>query len=415
MGTYNQNWEEIGRNIQTLVDEAIGSQDYQKLNQTIRQTVSKAVDLGGTAVKKAVDTTARAASTTGTVRQTEAKTVTVESRNLPALYGSANGKTVAGVLKVVGGSLLSLFTFFGFLSTAVVRMFTGASLLSFSVILTLLGFCGGVGLLTGGIRTLGMVGRFNTYKRILGQKTYCALDKLARSVGKSSSFVRKELSRMIDDGLFLEGHMDKEGRNLITSDETYRNFEKSRLALEQRQKEEAKAQLAAARSEPEPAPKAKEKARDPQVQEVLDRGNEFLRQIRKCNDAIPGAEISEKISRIELLVRRIFQRAQTHPEIIPDLKKLMDYYLPMTVKLLNAYADMDAQPVQGETIQASKREIEATLDTLNLAFEKLLDSVFQDTAMDVSSDISVLQTLLAQEGLVEDELTKMKKQNQSEE
>ena len=414
MGSYNQNWEEIGRNIQSLVDEAVRSQDYQKLNQAIRQTVSKAVDLGGTAVKKAVDTTARSASAAGTARQTEAKTVTVESRNLPALYGSANGKTVSGVLKVVGGSLLSLFTFFGFLSTAFVRMFTGSSLLSFSVIAILLGFSGGVALLSSGIRTLGMVGRFNTYKRILGQKTYCALDKLARSVGKSAGFVRKELSRMIDDGLFLEGHMDKEGRNLITSDETYRNFERSRLALEQRQKEEAQTKAAAAKAQPKPETKTPETARDPQVQEVLDRGNEFLRQIRKCNDAIPGEEISGKISRIELIVRRIFQRAQVHPEIIPDLKKMMDYYLPMTVKLLNAYADMDAQPVQGETIQASKREIEDTLDTLNLAFEKLLDSVFQDTAMDVSSDISVLQTLLAQEGLVEDELTKLKKQNQSE-
>ena len=310
---------------------------------------------------------------------------------------------------VVGGSLLSLFTFFGFLSTAFVRLFTGSSLLSFSVIAILLGFSGGVALLSSGIRTLGMVGRFNTYKRILGQKTYCALDKLARSVGKSAGFVRKELSRMIDDGLFLEGHMDKEGRNLITSDETYRNFERSRLALEQRQKEEAKAHAAAPTAPPQPDTHAL----DPQVQEVLDRGNEFLRQIRKCNDAIPGEEISGKISRIELIVRRIFQRAQVHPEIIPDLKKLMDYYLPMTVKLLNAYADMDAQPVQGETIQASKREIEDTLDTLNLAFEKLLDSVFQDTAMDVSSDISVLQTLLAQEGLLEDELAKLKKQNQS--
>ena len=411
MGSYNQNWEEIGRNIQSLVDDAVRSQDYQKLNQAIRQTVSKAVDLGGTAVKKAVDTTARPASPAGNTRQTEAKTVTVESRNLPALYGSANGKTVSGILKVVGGSLLSLFTFFGFLSTAVVRLFTGSSLLSFSVIAILLGFSGGVALLSSGIRTLGMVGRFNTYKRILGQKTYCALDKLARSVGKSAAFVRKELNRMIDDGLFLEGHMDKEGRNLITSDETYRNFERSRLALEQRQKEEAKVQAAAPKAQPKP----ETKALDPQVQEVLDRGNEFLRQIRKCNDAIPGEEISGKISRIELIVRRIFQRAQVHSEIIPDLKKMMDYYLPMTVKLLNAYADMDAQPVQGETIQASKREIEDTLDTLNLAFEKLLDSVFQDTAMDVSSDISVLQTLLAQEGLVEDELTKMKKQNQSEE
>ena len=213
---------------------------------------------------------------------------------------------------------------------------------------------------------------------------------------------------MIENGLFPEGHMDKEGKHLITSDETYRNFERSRLELEQRQKE-------AAASVPASEETQEKQAVDPQVQEVLDKGNDFLRQIRQCNDAIPGEEISEKISRIELIVQKIFQRAQAHPEIIPDLKKMMDYYLPMTVKLLNAYADMDAQPIQGQTIQASKKEIENTLDTLNLAFEKLLDSVFQDTAMDVSSDISVLNTLLAQEGLVEDELEKMKKQNQSKE
>ena len=122
-------------------------------------------------------------------------------------------------------------------------------------------------------------------------------------------------------------------------------------------------------------------------------------EIRRYNDAIPGEEISGKISRMELIVRRIFERAQAHPEIVPDLKKLMDYYLPMTVKLLNAYAEMDRQPVQGENIRKSKQEIDSTLDTLNQAFEKLLDSVFEDTAMDVSSDISVLNTLLAQEGL----------------
>ena len=92
--------------------------------------------------------------------------------------------------------------------------------------------------------------------------------------------------------------------------------------------------------------------------------------------------------------------------MIPDLKKLMDYYLPMTVKLLNAYAEMDAMTVQGENILASKREIEATLDTLNRAYEKLLDELFEDMALDVSSDISVLNTLLAQEGLTEDGLRK---------
>lgn len=146
----------------------------------------------------------------------------------------------------------------------------------------------------------------------------------------------------------------------------------------------------------------------PEVQEVLDKGNEYLKKIHESNDAIPGVEISVKISRMELIVEKIFERAQKHPEIIPDLKKMMDYYLPMTVKLLDAYEEMDTQPVQGENIQSSKREIEDTLDTLNQAFEKLLDSVFQDTAWDVSTDISVLHTLLAQEGLTEDDFARMK-------
>lgn len=136
----------------------------------------------------------------------------------------------------------------------------------------------------------------------------------------------------------------------------------------------------------------------PEVKEVLEKGRNYLDRLRKSNDAIPGEEISAKILKWKNRGSD-FQRAKAHPEIIPDLKRMMDYYLPMTVKLLEAYEDMDSQPVQGETIRSSKKEIEDTLDTLNDAFAKLLDSVFQDTAWDVSSDISVLHTLLAQEGL----------------
>ena len=146
----------------------------------------------------------------------------------------------------------------------------------------------------------------------------------------------------------------------------------------------------------------------PQVQEVLDKGEAYIKKIHASNDAIPGEEISAKIAKMEQIVEQIFQRAEEHPEIIPDLKKMMDYYLPMTVKLLDAYEDMDGQPVQGENITASKKEIEETIDTLNIAFEKLLDSIFRDTAWDVSTDISVLHTVLAQEGLTEDDFEKMK-------
>ena len=103
---------------------------------------------------------------------------------------------------------------------------------------------------------------------------------------------------------------------------------------------------------------------------------------------------------------RIFDRVEENPQSVSDIRKLMEYYLPTTIKLLEAYEQLDRQPVDGENIQTAKREIEATLDTLNTAFEKLLDDLFQDTMWDVSSDISVLNTMLAQEGLKEDGMKK---------
>ena len=80
----------------------------------------------------------------------------------------------------------------------------------------------------------------------------------------------------------------------------------------------------------------------------------------------------------------------------------MSYYLPTTLKLLQAYQEFDAQPIQGENIKSAKTEISDTLDTITVAFKNLLDSLFEHEAMDISTDISALETMLAQEGLTED-------------
>ena len=399
-------WDNLGQSIQKLIDNAINQQNYQELSRNIGNIIDSAFSTGSDALHRAGwavdkdkinDTIDRAmrygASAVQSTSQRVQPKVTVEKTKapLPALYGSANGETTKGILKTVFGSLLALcgaglgipFGVLALVSSAgyAAGFFVGAGLL-----------IGGVGLLGSGISSLARVSRYKMYLKALGQKTYITLEKLSRSVGKNEKFVRKELQQMISQGLFLEGHLDREQKNLITSDETYAHYEQAQAEYEKRKQAETQ----------------NAKKTDPKVQEVLDRGSAYVAEIRRCNDEIPGEEISAKIDRMEQIVRKIFERAESHPEIIPDLKRMMDYYLPMTVKLLNAYADMDRQPVQGETIQNAKAEIDATLDTLNAAFEKLLDSVFQDTAMDVSSDISVLHTLLAQEGLTGDDFSNTK-------
>ena len=378
----NNEWDNWGRSIQELIDKAVNSQDYQELSRNIGKTIDKAFSASSEAVRRAANS---APKNSPYHDYYTAPKVTVEPKKetLPALYGNPNGETTKGILQTVFGGILALGALglvipFGVLSIVgsagfVVGFLAGGAALA-----------GGTALLCSGIGTLAKVSRFKVYLKALGTKTSITLERLSRSVGKNERFVRKELQKMIKQGLFLEGHLDNEQKNLITSDATFREFERSRLELEQRKRSQA---VQAAKSP------------DPKIQEVLDKGNAYVKEIRRCNDEIPGEEISAKIDRMEAIVRKIFERAEAHPEVIPDMKKLMDYYLPMTVKLLNAYADMDRQPVQGETIRKSKQEIDATLDTLNAAFEKLLDELFQDAAIDVSSDISVLNTLLAQEGL----------------
>ena len=385
MANINLDLEDLGSTIEKIVDRAVSSHDYQKLNQTIRQTVDKVV-------YSSTETVRRTVTSTRPVKKPDP--VPVQKKDLTVLYSKTNNLTSGGVLKIVGGGILSFFGLMLLLSSMVFDfLVSGAVSLAIPAISSLACLLGGGSLIGSGVGTLKKIGRFKAYCKALGQKTVCALETLARAVGKTEKYVLKDVQKMIQSGLFREGHLDKEQTRLITSNETYRNFEHNRLLLEQRQKAEAEAKQ-----------RREASSLSPQVREVLDKGNAYLAEIRRCNDLIPGAEISRKISRMEDIVEKIFDRTEKDPGIVPDLKKLMNYYLPMTVKLLNAYADMDAQPVQGENILASMREIEETLDTLNLAFEKLLDDLFSDTVLDVSSDISVLNTLLAQEGLTDDGL-----------
>ena len=385
---------ELGDKIKKIIDTAVSTKDYRQMTEDIKQTVGQtvnsavnsAVDSGSEAIKNGLNNvfgTGNSQSGDSGVYRNKTKEFEEKRRRereqeqerqriekekakekMLTLYERNTGGRMKGMMIAVSGGILASGMGLG---TLVLSIFGAvghmSSLVTGGTCFMAVGALTGVGLLAGGIKKLGRLERFQKYIDTLGNHTYCNFEQLSAAVNKPVKFVKKDIKKMIDDRWFRQGHIDEQETCLIT----------------------------------------------PEVQEVLNKGNEFLDKIHRSNDAIPGEEISAKISRMELIVEKIFERAQKHPEIIPDLKKLMNYYLPMTVKLLDAYEEMDQQPVQGENIQASKKEIEDTLDTLNQAFEKLLDSVFQDTAWDVSSDISVLHTLLAQEGLTDDDFAKMKK------
>lgn len=158
------------------------------------------------------------------------------------------------------------------------------------------------------------------------------------------------------------------------------------------------------------APKVQEKAPEEKKAEPSSTGNAELDkmirdgtlaigEMKRLNDSITDEKLSAAIDRLEDFSQKIFDAVRQDPEKLPQIRKFMDYYLPTTLKLLNAYDRAAATGISGENIDSTKRRVEEIMDTIVTAFARQLDSLYGSEALDISTDITVLETMLAREGL----------------
>lgn len=137
----------------------------------------------------------------------------------------------------------------------------------------------------------------------------------------------------------------------------------------------------------------------PEVDSIIQDGNRAMSEMGRLYASIDDPEIKKKINELMRVSDKIVQDAIHDPADVPQIRKFLDYYLPTTIKLLNAYDRMDSQGIQGENIDKTKGNIVEMLDTAIEAFKKQLDSLFANQALDIETDIDVMNTMLKREGL----------------
>ena len=145
---------------------------------------------------------------------------------------------------------------------------------------------------------------------------------------------------------------------------------------------------------------------NPALDKMIAEGDAAIKAMRALNDRIQDETISGQIDRLEEVSGRIFALAQKDPDKKAQLQKFMNYYLPTALKLLNTYASLSGQAVEGTNITDAKHSIERSMDLLVTAFENQLDKLFQSDALDVSADIAALEGMLNMDGLTGSDFTK---------
>ena len=267
------------------------------------------------------------------------------------------------------------------------------------------GICllGSTVLLGFGVRNLTASSQVKSFQRAFGDREALTFEYLASRLHTTPAKALSQARKLLKRGYIPQGHLDEQSSVLMITEAAYyqhQQLQRSHLQMLANQRAQ---QEAVAAQEAERLAREEELADrlTAQQHEFVLQVRDYLKQLRTLDERIHNDVVSTRIVAIEDVVKRILTRAEEEPAVIAGLSTLTTYYLPTTTKLLDTYDGLEEHPIQGKNISASRQDIESTLEVLRDAFEKLLDSTYQDLSLDVSTDISVLRAMLAREGLTE--------------
>lgn len=360
--------EDIPEQIRNAFKDALDSMDFGQLNQAIGDTVNTALD--------------------------KVKQIKPQVRPKPLEIRVNKRGMVSGILFTVFGSIGSVgFSVLALVLTAMVAI----PLQSFAGWWAV-GTLGSIALffyvmLFVGIRNNCRIGRLKEYLKELKihGKGYCELERLEKNSSRSLKYIRKDLKKMLKLGMLPDARMDDQETCLLLNEETYQQYRLTQDSLIQQQQEKQKKQTREREvwdiQEKSPAG------------ESIARGREYMETLDRLRESITDREMTGKLERLDAILEQLFEALKKQPDQVEELDQFMEYYLPTTVKLVTSYQEFAAVEFPGDNVKRAKKEIRHTLDTINGAFEKLLDDFYQDKTFDVLSDASVLQSMLAREGL----------------
>ena len=223
--------------------------------------------------------------------------------------------------------------------------------------------------------------RFRKYNREIGNNTVIPTADLAAITAKPIDFTINDLLNMIEKDYYRQARIVENGELFILDSNTYKLYKEEMLRDPKERYEELE-----------------DKESNALVEEYLSRAK---RDVTALTEMTPKLRepMKAKISEFLQIVGKIFELLKENPNTAKDLDKVINFYLPTTVKLMDNYIDLSEKPT--DSVKSSLKSMEQTMDLVNDGFMKMLDNIYQEKIMDLSSDMSVLKSMLRQEGLLD--------------
>jgi len=305
--------------------------------------------------------------------------------------GSGKNGNVRLILGIVGLALFGIPTVVLLAITIIINIVRGAFIgatFILSIIFAAVTIAALIGLISG-LRRKNLIARLSRYNVLFEPKTVLAISEVSTETGISQKQIVKDMHAAHVKRLHFNLKCDFDENTLIRGDSTWKQYV---AAKEQRRKKEA-----------EDLENSKKMADPnlPPIEAFRIEGTDMLQRIRVANVALPGADISLKLDKLERTTSQIVRHVEQYPEKLPETRKLMSYHLPATLKIVEKYREYENLEFKTGSVIEAQKQIEEMLDTVNVAFKKYLDKLMEFDTLDVTTDIEVLRQLFERDGLTD--------------
>ena len=237
---------------------------------------------------------------------------------------------------------------------------------------------------------------YTRFLRELGHNTVIPIRDLASSVQKSEEDTIKELMYMMNKGYFKQARIVENDSLFLLDIPTFKLYKNQKNQMPNLSHEENK----------KIAQDTSTKTNKDKAEEIIKISSKEITSINLSISRIKNRNFLEKVIEIKKTIENITNIIKRYPEKAYVLDKFIEYYLPTTVKLIDAYTEYEIMESNDSKIKNSLAEIESSIEIINEAFEKIQLELMEDRTMDIKTDIDTMKILLNQEGYLEKDWSK---------
>ena len=229
--------------------------------------------------------------------------------------------------------------------------------------------------------------RYHLYFEHLKYHSIEAVDDISEITGYSKTLVVKDLQKAVHKKYIPEGHFGRSKFLFMVSDTIFDGYQVKPAVYEHYFMEKIEE-------------RARMKGHNSDTQRILETGKSYIVKIHDSNDLIKDKVVTDKLNRMERIVSMIFKEVDLHPQQSEKLGLFLNYYLPTTDSLLRNYISISDQSSESKSVSKTLFELSKSLDTINTAFERILEMIYKEQEADILSDIETMEAMMTSEGLV---------------